>query len=297
MKNSIIMQINYAERPGGGFGRLSIDDVCARAASLGFSGIEFREKIPASLPIPTFREYVQAIADAKKKYGLTDILFGISTRECANPDASVRASCIADTLEKARIMREIGGAEVCNASANWISSPVPGVPGDSYEFHGSIAATERDWALTVDTYGQIARELETIGLRFAFETHMGYIHDLPSTARRLIDAVGSSALGINLDYGNTVYFPNRPSLEEAIDICGDKLFYTHLKNSVAVRGTNKRMPTALSQGEINHCAYLEKLEDIGYAGPIGIEAPRPGDRWFYAKEDMAYMTYLLSLFD
>ena len=57
------------------------------------------------------------------------------------------------------------------------------------------------------------------------------------------------------------------------------------------------MPTALSQGEINHCAYLEKLEDIGYAGPIGIEAPRPGDRWFYAKEDMAYMTYLLSLFD
>ena len=34
----------------------------------------------------------------------------------------------------------------------------------------------------VRTRALVCRELEKIDLRFAFETHMGYIHDLPAPA-------------------------------------------------------------------------------------------------------------------
>ena len=49
----------------------------------------------------------------------------------------------------------------------------------------------------------------------------------------------------------------------------------------------------IKKGEINHRAYLEKLRDVGYTGPIGIEAPRLGDRLWFAKCDLAYVKELM----
>jgi sugar phosphate isomerase/epimerase len=115
---------------------------------------------------------------------------------------------------------------------------------------------------------------------------MKYIHDTPEATRKLVDLIGSPNFGINMDYGNTVYFPDFPAVEDAIDIYGDKLFYTHLKNSVPKVGG--RTPVALSEGEINHRLYLKKLREVGFEGPIGIEAPRPGDRVWFAQKDLEY---------
>ena len=134
----------------------------------------------------------------------------------------------------------------------------------------------------------LSAELEKIGVKFAFETHPKYINDTPEATKKLVDLIDSPAVGINMDYGNTIYFPVRPSVEEAIDIYGDKLFYIHLKNSSSIPGTKTRIPTNLSDGEINHRAYLEKLHEVGFCGPICIEAPRSGDRVWYAKCDYEY---------
>lgn len=294
MNNKLIMQINYAERPGGVFGSRSIDDVCAFAKSVGFDGIEFRGNPPRDMAI-SFREYAEQIAAAKKKHGLSEILFGMSLSECTNPEK--RDEQIAAVIEKVKIAREVCGTEVCNANASWISSKEAGVPSYRYDLAGAAAATETDWEMAADAFARVAPTLEAIGMRFAFETHMGYVHDLPANARRLVDMIGSPSMGINLDYGNTVYFPNIPTVEEAIDICGDKLFYTHLKNSVSVPGTdNRRMATALGDGQINHRVYMEKLCNVGYTGLIGIEAPRQGDKTWFAKCDMAYLKDVLADF-
>ncbi|MBE6590387.1 MAG: sugar phosphate isomerase/epimerase [Ruminococcaceae bacterium] len=294
MNNPIIMQINYAELAGGSFGRRSIGDVCAFAKGLGFDGIEFRGKIPTDLDL-SFREYAEKIAKGKRESGLSDILFGFNLLDCTNEEK--RDAQIEDMIEKAKIVREVCGADVCNVSGAWISAREAGTPWYRYDLCGSYAAEARDWDLTADAFSRMAPTLEKIGLRFAFETHMGYVHDLPASARRLVDMIGSPMIGINLDYGNTVYFKERPTTEEAIDTCGDKLFYTHLKNSVSIPGSeNLRLPTALGEGEINHRAYMQKLVDVGYTGRIGIEAPRQGDRIWYAKCDMAYMKDLLADF-
>ncbi len=292
MKNNIIMQINYAERPGGVFGKRSIDDVCAFAKSVGFDGIEFRGNPPRDMQI-SFREYAEAIAAGKKKHGLSEILFGFGLNECTNMEK--RDAQIAEVIEKVKIAREVCGTEVCNVNAAWISPKEAGVPSYRYDLAGAAAAQEQDWELTADAFSRVAPTLEAIGMRFAFETHMSYVHDLPANAKKLVDMIGSPAVGINLDYGNTVYFPKIPTVEEAIDICGDKLFYVHMKNSVAVPGTdNLRLPTSLGEGQINHRVYVEKLCDVDYTGPVGIEAPRQGDRTWYAKCDMAYLKDVLT---
>ena len=294
MNNKVIMHINYAEFPGGNFGRKTIDDVCRFAAETGFDGIEFRGSVPKHLSELSFREYAEQIAAGKKKYGLSAIMFGFDVPQCTNADHDVREACIEGTIEKAKIAREVCGSEVCNTSADPTLSKIPNIPYPGYEFHGSAVATERDWSMTADAFARIGQALEQIGLRFAFETHMNYIHDVPAAAKKLVDLIDSPMVGINIDYGNTVYFPTRPALEETIKLYGDKLFHTHLKNSICTPGTNNlRMATSLDGGEINHRAYLETLKEIGYEGPIGIEAPRPGDRLWFAKCDLAYTKQLM----
>ena len=123
---------------------------------------------------------------------------------------------------------------------------------------------------------------------------MGYIHDLAPTAKKLVDMIDRPNFGVNLDYGNSVYFARGtyPSLAESIEVCGDKLFYTHLKNSIP--GQPRRTATALSQGDINHREYIDLLAAAGFTGLIGIEAPRSGDREYYAEEDIAYLKSILT---
>lgn len=286
--NSVIMHINYAEGECNSFGKRTIDDICRMASEIGFNGIEFRGMLPPEFQGLSFREYAAQIATGKKKHELSDILFGIDVAECTNADKAVREKAITDAIEKAKIARELCGTTVCNTFGSWITSEIPGAINLGYEFHGSAAATKKDWDLTIDSFGQIGNALEKIDVKFALETHMGYLHDTPEAAKKLVELIGSPAIGINLDFGNTVYFPVHPSIEETIESCGDKIFYTHLKNSLSIPGSRERMPTALSEGEINHRIYLSKLQDVAFSGPIGIEAPRPGDREWFAKCDFEY---------
>ena len=286
--NKTIMHSNFAEVTFGSYGNKTMDDVCKMAANLGYDGIEFRENPPKGPSEPSFNEYIAQIAAAKKKYGLSEILFGVSVRECANEDKIVRQNAINTTIEKVKLMNDVCGTTLCNSFSGAYWSPIKTTPDDAIEYHGSAAATKEDWELTVDAFQQIAKELEKIGVKFAFETHMHYIHDIPVSARKLVDMIDSPMVGINMDFGNTVYFTDHPSLDETIELYGDKLFYTHLKNSIPIPGTTQRMPSSLCDGEINHRIYLAKLKEIGFTGPVGIEACRGGDRTWFAQQDLVY---------
>lgn len=45
---------------------------------------------------------------------------------------------------------------------------------------------------------------------------------------------------------------------------------------------------------VNNREFLRLLSVRGYKGPIGIEAPRPGDREWFAKQDIAYLRALMA---
>ena len=282
--NPVIMHVNYGETSFNSYGSNTVDDICRMAAELGFDGIEFRGNPPKNLAEVSFEDYVNQIKAGKEKYGLPTMMFSIGIPGVYAEDKAERAASVQRALDKARYVQDACGTTLCNTSSATIRNP--DAPKTAVEQHGSAAATQDHWDMTVEAYQELAKGLEALGMKFAFETHMNYIHDLPEPSKKLVDLIDSPNVGINMDFGNTVYFPEYPTVEETIDIYGDKLFYTHLKNSVAVNGTN--MATALSEGRINHRIYLKKLQSVGFTGPIGIEAPRPGDRYWFAQQDMAY---------
>ena len=282
--NPVIMHANYGECRYDTFGNNTVDDICRMAAELGFDGIEFRSTPPKEFKQMPFPEFMALIKAGKEKYGLSTLIFGVSVANATSEDKELRAASIKTAIEKARTVNDLFGTTLCNTCMSMIRNP--DAPRGDVTQHGSAAATQEQWDLGVDSYQQLSKAIEPLGMKFAFETHMNYIHDLPQPTKKLVDLIGCDNIGINMDYGNTVYFPGAPSVEETIDIYGDKLFYTHLKSSVAVAGG--RLATALSQGEIDHRTYLKKLKAVGFDGPIGIEATRPGDRYWYAKEDLEY---------
>lgn len=279
--NPIIMHINYCELTYHHLGK-TIDEVCKKASEWGYDGIEFRGAVPTDFTC-SVDEYLNQIRDAKAKYGVSQIMYGYGVKGVSSDDAATRAKAIEDAIAFFNKAKDVTGTTVCNAFADEIVNPEWN---GNFNFNGSHYATEDQWKYTVEGFQKIGEACEKIGMKLAFETHMSYIHDVPKAVKKLVDLIDSPAVGVNMDYGNTIYFINVPTPAETVALYGDKLYHMHLKNSVGMAGS--RYPTALSEGEINHRLYLKAIADSGYKGPIGIEAPRGGDREWFARQDLAY---------
>jgi len=280
----IIMHVNYCEQGQ------TIEEMCRKAVDWGFDGIEFRRTRNGVAEEP--EAYLDEIASGVSRSGLKTVIFGSPGPNLAATDETIRQTEIESAMQFFRLAAERFSLTVCNTFAGGLRNADAAVSSSDYDKHGSFAASPEQWEQAADGFKTLGRLAAELGFRFAFETHMNYIHDLPAAAKQLVDRVDHPAVGVNLDYGNAVYFKNPPALKETIQMLGDRLYYVHLKNSVRI-GDGKRLPTALSDGEINHRAYLKLLKDAGYNGPICIEAPRNGDREWYAQTDLAYLQALL----
>lgn len=287
--NKLIMHINYAESGWDTYGGKSIDQICRNAAEIGYDGIEFRSTPPKELRPLNTSDYMKQIAEAKEKHGLSEIIIGIGLADCTNPEKEVRNKCIENAIEIARLSHEICGSTMCNGYAHFIKSPLSTVDNGSYQFHGSFAASPEQWELTADSFRKFGEAIREFGMKCGLETHHCYIHDLPAPTVKLLNMIDCDAIGVNLDYGNTVFFPApRPTLSEAINTYKEKIYHVHLKNCVAVPDGSGNIHTPLSEGQINHREYYQMLKEIGYDGFITIETLCSGDKLHYAKRDFEY---------
>jgi sugar phosphate isomerase/epimerase len=218
-------------------------------------------------------EYLDAIEKAAKSSGLKNVLFG-----------GPRVADLEEGMKFFKLANEKFNLKVCNMGLTHI-------PG------GSAVATEENWKKDLETLKILATIANEVGFKFALEVHMGYIHDLPASTVRLLDMLNDSGVGANLDYGNIVYLQDNISIEDSVAILGEKLYYVHLKNSYKLpfdRATGLRVATGLADGSINHREYLKVLDKYGYEGFICIEAPRAGDREWFAQQDIAYLKTLMN---
>jgi sugar phosphate isomerase/epimerase len=166
------------------------------------------------------------------------------------------------------------------------------IPYSEYTKHGSFIAKEEHWEWAVNCFKTLGKLAQKLGFLFAFETHMAYLNDILKSTIRLVKKIDNPAVGINLDYGNLVYYKDIPSLKDAVSLAGDRLYYVHLKNSIALPGEN-RIKVGLGEGDINNREYLKILKGTGYAGPLCIEVPRNGDREWYVRNDLKYLQKLI----
>lgn len=280
----IIMHINYCEQGQ------SLDEACGKAVAWGYDGIEFRsgntrEEEPAE-------RYLDRVERAVRASGLRRVIFGSPGPDLSGGDEEARTREVAGQIRFYELAAERFPLTVCNAFAGVLMNPVPNVPYHQYAMHGSFTAKADQWTWVEEGFRAIGAAAERLGFKLAFETHMCYLHDLPEATARLVDRIGHATVGVNLDYGNYVYFANPASIQDTVARLGSRLYYVHLKNSVALPG-GSRMATALSDGEINHRHCLQALKQHRYEGPICLEAPRSGDREWYARQDIAYIRELM----
>ena len=211
-------------------------------------------------------------------------------------DPARREKAVEDAINFYRLAAKRVKLTVCNTMTGELKNPDKNIPYSDYAKHGSGIATESQWQWAVEGFKKLGKFAEEMGFKFAVETHMGYLHDYPLVAKELVDRIDSPAVGVNLDYGNAFEMTDKLPLADTIKKIANRLYYVHLKNSVTLP-EGGRLATGLADGEINHREFLKLLKEIGYSGPICIEAPRAGDREWYARQDAAYMKELLKELD
>lgn len=284
MKTSLIMHINHAEQGQ------SLGEACALAARLGFDGIEFRRRRPGVAEDPA--QYLDTIEKAVRDSGLREVLFGYPGPDLTPGDADRRRREVEEAAVFYREARRRFGTALCNTFAGDLRNPDLGVPANDWMRQGSGCATDELWERAIEGFRTLAPAMEEAGMRLAFETHPCYLHDQLAPTKRLVEAIGSPAVGVALDYANFLLYPKPPSPREVATALGAKVFYLHLKNLV-LPPCGGYVMTPLADGCVNHRELLRELGAAGFAGPICIESPRPGDRAWFAREDLGYLRILL----
>jgi len=286
MAYPIIMHVNYCEQGQ------TIDEMCQKAVDWGYDGIEFRRK--RSGVEETTEEYLDKLEKGVKASGLKHVLFGYPGPLLIKEDAGERRREVEEAIAFYKQVARRLGVKVVNLLTGALHNPDKSIPYFDYTKHGSFIVSKDQWDWQVKGIQAMADGLKGVDIRFGFETHMVYIHDTAEAARRLVDDINRPSIGVNIDYGNIIDFEKHPSLEEAVNIVAGKIHYVHLKNSAPLRGAKGRMATGLGEGEINNRQFVRLLMKAGYQGPICIEAPRPGDREWFAPQDLAYLKAVLA---
>lgn len=281
----LLLHINYFEQGQ------SLERACRLAAELGADGIEFRRK-PGAFK-GTDLEYLDLVCRALDQHPLQCVSFGgpgVNLMETTTPAEVDRALDAAEVFYRAAAERL--PLTVINMFSGTLKNPDNTLPYVEYWHHGSALADDALWERTINGFRRLAKTGEELGLKFAFETHGVYLHDTIEAAMRLVNGIDSPAFGVLWDQANLMIFPDAPDLDAAIAGLADKLYYVHLKNWL-VAPAQFLATTSLSGGIINIREQLTKLFATGYSGPICIEAPRPGDREEFAREDLAYLKRLI----
>ncbi len=134
-----------------------------------------------------------------------------------------------------------------------------------------------------DALAQLGEYAERAGARFAIETGP----ENGPTLRRLLDAVGSKGVGVNLDPANLVMCGHDPV--EAVEALGSAIVHTHAKDGVMYKTCDMDVmygmvdapegfdedeycaEVPLGEGQVPFDAYIAALRRVGYDGYLTIE--------------------------
>ncbi len=228
------------------FGDLSLADIAARLARLGFDGVELK----GDLDLYQAQEAAQILAD----HGLQVLSLTPGDVDLAHPDPAVRAEAIDYHLRLLDFAAALGQPLVsCHGLVGRIR------PVSSY-------AEER--AVFVEAMQAVAERAQELGLRLVMEVLNRYEAHLNLTAAEtlgFVAAAGADNMGLLLD----AYHMNIEEADPAAAIrqAGDRLWLYHVADS------NR---AGIGYGHIDFAAQFAALEDIGYSGPVIMECTASG---------------------
>ncbi len=127
---------------------------------------------------------------------------------------------------------------------------------------------------TVEAVKTIAEYAGERGVEFWFETGQ----ETPVTMLRLIQAVGTSNLGINLDTGNLILY-GRGHPIDALDVFGPHVKGIHAKDAFFPTDPMKLgREVKVGTGRVRFPELIQRLKEIGYPGDYIIEREISGEQ-------------------
>ncbi len=141
----------------------------------------------------------------------------------------------------------------------------------------------------VDAVKEVAVYLADLGMEFWFETGQ----ETPVTMLRLIDAVGTGNMGVNLDPANLILY-GKANPVDALDVFGSFVRSVHAKDGFyPITPYQLGEEVKIGMGKVNFPLFFARLDEIGYTGPFIIEREISGSQQIRDIQDS--ITFLSSL--
>ena len=113
----------------------------------------------------------------------------------------------------------------------------------------------------------LTEKLQACGQNFLMETGQ----EPPIVLKRLIEDVGADNLYINYDPANLMMYGNGNPVD-GIDVLGTRIRSVHAKDgSYPISGSELGAEYPIGKGDVDFPQLLDKLQRIGYEGPVSIE--------------------------
>lgn len=125
------------------------------------------------------------------------------------------------------------------------------------------------FARSVAGYREAASIAQDHGVRLAVETHGGQLTFSAAESREFVEAVDHPALGVLWD-PYWVHVRGEETLEQTVELIGPWIVHVHAKN-VRFDADGTRHTVLIDEGELDWCAILAALADLGYQGYISDE--------------------------
>jgi sugar phosphate isomerase/epimerase len=306
-----------------GWSDLPLDDVAAKAAEWGYSGLELAcwgdhfevqrglsesdyvhgrldllARHELQVPVLSNHRTGQAVCDpidTRHKSILPDYVWG------DGKPTGVRQRAAEEMVATFRAAQRLGASVVSGFTGSPLWSYVAGYPGPNPEV---VAAGFADFVKLWNPILDVARDE---GVRFALEVHPGQIAFDLYSAEAVLDALnGRPEFGFTFDPSHLHWQGVDPV--EFVRRFADRIYHVHVKDAVLTlngrsgvlnsylpsgdsrRGWQYRCP---GRGGIEWENVIRALNEAGYAGPLSVEFHDAGmDREFGAREACEFVTRL-----
>ncbi|HEY3231666.1 MAG TPA: sugar phosphate isomerase/epimerase [Roseiflexaceae bacterium] len=241
-----------------------------RIAGLGFRAVELIAWDRQTLDDYYTPQRVQTLRRLLADEGLELSEFVSTPPGMASPDPGVRAHAIDHFKRLVDVGVALGARLVNTVAPTPFDLPFPRITQKHLLQEWSLdVAPDLDWRQNWADYVQVMQRCcaicEDAGIRYALEPHPYRWMRNAASMLRLLDQVGSPALGMNVDPSHL--FPMGELSEMVIYEVGDRVFHTHLSDNDGTSNVHWRP----GKGKIDWRGVLQALQAVGYDYVLSIE--------------------------
>lgn len=246
------------------------DDAIRRISSLGFRAVELiawtRDELETYYTPGTIKD-LRSIIEGE---GLVLSQFVSTPRTMSSTDAKERAQSVAHLKRLVDVGLELGAQMVNSVTSYPLNIDIPPITDRphvqifTYDVEPGLD-WEQNWLDYVDAMRQCAEYAERSNIRYSLEPHPFRYGSNSDGMLRLLDAVGSPALGVNFDPSHT--FPSGEIPHTTVYRLNKRIFHCDFSDNDGMTNVHWRP----GKGKMDWKSVFVALKAVGYEGVVSLE--------------------------